>query len=197
MNLKISQLQTYSGGEIRKSDIFAVVDLVNGETKKITLSDLREKIGSGIPVGGVAGQVLVKNSGANGDASWTTLSKASIGLSNVNNTSDMDKPVSTAVQAQLNLKAPLSMVSSKADRSYVDNELEGKQDLLPTPVEGRVLGFESGAYQWKEVPVSGSDLYIGPADQDNSWRIILTTEGIELQVRKSGIWQKRGAWSND
>ena len=37
------------------------------------------------------------------------LTKADIGLSNVNNTSDMDKPVSTAQQTALNLKVDKSI----------------------------------------------------------------------------------------
>lgn len=39
-----------------------------------------------------------------GDKSWQTLNKAAVGLSNVDNTSDANKPVSTAQQAALDLK---------------------------------------------------------------------------------------------
>lgn len=40
-----------------------------------------------------------------GDKSWQTLDKAAVGLTNVDNTSDLNKPVSTATQTALNLKA--------------------------------------------------------------------------------------------
>lgn len=40
-----------------------------------------------------------------GDKSWQTLNKAAVGLGNVDNTSDANKPVSTATQTALNLKA--------------------------------------------------------------------------------------------
>lgn len=40
-----------------------------------------------------------------GDKSWQTLDKTSVGLANVDNTSDANKPVSTAQQTALNLKA--------------------------------------------------------------------------------------------
>lgn len=40
-----------------------------------------------------------------GDKSWQTLNKAAVGLSNVDNTSDASKPVSTAQQTALNAKA--------------------------------------------------------------------------------------------
>lgn len=41
-------------------------------------------------------------------ASWKVLNKSSVGLSNVDNTSDANKPVSTAQQTALNAKAPLA-----------------------------------------------------------------------------------------
>lgn len=43
-----------------------------------------------------------------GDKSWQTLDKSAVGLGNVDNTSDVNKPVSTATQSALNLKAPLA-----------------------------------------------------------------------------------------
>lgn len=39
-----------------------------------------------------------------GDKSWQTLDKAAVGLSNVDNTSDANKPISTATQTALNAK---------------------------------------------------------------------------------------------
>ena len=39
-----------------------------------------------------------------GDKTWQTLDKAAVGLANVDNTSDANKPISTAVSAALNLK---------------------------------------------------------------------------------------------
>lgn len=47
------------------------------------------------------------------------IGKELVGLGNVDNTSDLDKPVSTAQQAALNLKA---------DKTYVDNNLDLKAD---------------------------------------------------------------------
>jgi Major tropism determinant N-terminal domain len=43
-----------------------------------------------------------------GDKTWVTADKALVGLSNVDNTSDANKPVSTAQQTALNLKANLA-----------------------------------------------------------------------------------------
>lgn len=43
-----------------------------------------------------------------GDKSWQTLNSAAVGLANVDNTSDANKPVSTATNTALGLKAPLA-----------------------------------------------------------------------------------------
>lgn len=43
-----------------------------------------------------------------GDKTWATLDKTAVGLANVDNTSDANKPVSTAQQTALNLKANLA-----------------------------------------------------------------------------------------
>lgn len=43
-----------------------------------------------------------------GDKTWATLDKTAAGLGNVNNTSDANKPVSTAQQTALDAKAPLA-----------------------------------------------------------------------------------------
>ena len=42
------------------------------------------------------------------DPSWLTLSKSKVGLENVDNTTDANKPVSTATQTALDLKAPIA-----------------------------------------------------------------------------------------
>jgi hypothetical protein len=46
-----------------------------------------------------------------GDKTWQTLNKSVVGLGNVNNTSDVDKPVSTAQQDALDLKANIASPS--------------------------------------------------------------------------------------
>ena len=82
-----------------------------------------------VPVGGNPGQALIKTGTDNYQVEWQTLvgggsgglasvngdtgpdvvlDKADIGLSNVDNTSDLAKPISTATQTALNLKANLA-----------------------------------------------------------------------------------------
>lgn len=57
--------------------------------------------GQGVPIGGSTGQVLKKTSATDYATQWSTLAKADVGLTNVDNTSDVNKPVSTAVQAAI------------------------------------------------------------------------------------------------
>lgn len=56
-----------------------------------------------------------------GDKTWQPLNKAAVGLSNVDNTSDANKPVSTATQAALNAKVNTSSLAAVATSgSYAD-----------------------------------------------------------------------------
>jgi len=50
-----------------------------------------------------------------GDKSWQTLDKSAVGLANVDNTSDANKPVSSATQTALNAKADTSHAHAAAD----------------------------------------------------------------------------------
>ncbi|HVW22983.1 MAG TPA: hypothetical protein VHB51_00645 [Candidatus Saccharimonadales bacterium] len=64
-------------------------------------------------VPGLAGKEPTIAAGTNtqyyrGDKTWQTLDKTAVGLSNVDNTSDLNKPISTATQAALNTKLTAS-----------------------------------------------------------------------------------------
>ena len=63
------------------------------------------------------GRALVSGATAN-SAAWAQLTKAHVGLANVDNTSDANKPVSTAQQTALNLKADASAFGT-IDTNYV------------------------------------------------------------------------------
>lgn len=62
---------------------------------------------NGLPAGGTAGQLLRKNDNVDYSASWYSLTKSDIGLNQVDNTSDADKPISTLTQQALDDKAPI------------------------------------------------------------------------------------------
>lgn len=71
-----------------QNDVLPVVDLTGPETKKIKVSGLKSSL---------------------------NLTRTDVGLSNVDNTSDADKPVSTATQAALDLKADAADVYTKTE----------------------------------------------------------------------------------
>lgn len=53
-----------------------------------------------------------------GDKTFQTLNKAAVGLSNVDNTSDANKPISTATQSALDAKQPLATVLTNTTASF-------------------------------------------------------------------------------
>ena len=61
------------------------------------------------------------------------ITKSMVGLANVDNTSDIGKPISTATQSALDLKASISIVDSslnlKANIAYVDSSLNLKTNI--------------------------------------------------------------------
>lgn len=86
--------------------------------------------GPGVPEGGTTGQMIEKTS--DGSTRWVTLTKSKFGLDNVDNTSDLDKPISAATQTALNAKASNIELAAKADL------VGGKIPVAQIPVEATV-----------------------------------------------------------
>ena len=114
-------------------------------------------------VSGNAGTVTngVYTSGTYGDPSWLTLSKSKVGLSNVDNTTDAGKPVSTATQTALDLKAP------KADPTFTGTVTLGAVGNVS--ITGGTTGYVlstngSGTLSWvAQSGGSGSSITTYPA----------------------------------
>ena len=87
-----------------------------GTQAALTISDFNTAAASAAPVQSVAGRT-----GA------VTLAKADVGLGNVDNTSDANKPVSTATQTALDGKAATSHSHVIADVTGLQTALDGKQ----------------------------------------------------------------------
>ena len=73
-----------------------------------------------IPAGGAAGNILGYE--ADGTAKWLAPDKTTVGLENVDNTSDMDKPVSTAQKAALDKKVDKVEGKGLSANDYTDEE---------------------------------------------------------------------------
>ena len=104
-----------------------------------------------------------------GKTGLVTLVKADVGLGNVDNTSDLNKPISTAVSTALGLKADLvdGKVPSSQLPAYVDDVLEFA-NLAAFPVTGEsgivyVAADNNITYRWSGTTyvVIGSDLALG------------------------------------
>jgi len=108
------------------------IDLTSKPTIPANVSDLTNDTGF-ITSAGAPVQSVNTQTGA------VTLAKADVGLGNVDNTSDANKPVSTAQQTALNLKA---------DVTYVDTSVTNLQ-LQTASIEDLVVSCQI-------VPVAGS-----------------------------------------
>jgi hypothetical protein len=95
--------------------------------------------GEGVPVGGATGEVLRKASAGNYDTEWHTLTKSDVGLSNVDNTADLDKPISSATQTALDAKEDESNKSSDVNLG-TSNTLYPTQGAVKTYVDTAVAG---------------------------------------------------------
>lgn len=91
--------------------------------------------GNGVPDAGEAFQ-LIRMDEIAGTTEWVTPSKELVGLAQVDNTSDADKPVSGPVELALSEKADAETVSlalaEKADTTAVNTALEGKETKYGT-----------------------------------------------------------------
>jgi len=105
----------------------------------------RDNIGAGTGTGGVTG---VKGSAENDyRTGQVNLTPANIGLGNVDNTSDADKPVSTAQQAALSGKVDKVTGKGLSTNDYTDADkaaLAGKLDASQKGVAGGVAELDSG-----------------------------------------------------
>lgn len=151
-DIKVSQLPVLTNANAVDAASVPIVDPVAGELKQINLGQLSQRF-SGVPDGGTTQQMLAKASNVNKDVYWKTISKNDVGLGQVDNTSDMNKPISTAVNAALATKANTSALNAKADTAYVNTQLGNKQDKLPIGNDGEVLTLVDGLPEWQ--PSSG------------------------------------------
>ena len=137
--------------------------------------------GGSLPLGGSTGQVLAKYDNGDGLASWKTLAKTDVGLDNVNNTADLNKPISNSTQAALNLKAPLASPAftgnptaptpspgdsdtSIATTAYVTNAING---LIggSTSIDDGSVTLAKLANQTSKTVIGRTSASTGPAEE--------------------------------
>ena len=74
-NVKISELTAYVTPA--STDVLPIVDLVNDQTKKVTVASLVQASGT-VAAGGTTGQALIKASNTDFDTTWTTLTNGTV-----------------------------------------------------------------------------------------------------------------------
>ena len=84
-----------------------------------------------------------------GDETWQTLDKSAVGLGNVNNTADLDKPISTATQTALNAKVDISDATNLTGNQDID----GVKTFSTSP---KLIGGATVDYVWTATNVNGA-----------------------------------------
>jgi hypothetical protein len=106
--------------------------------------------GVGVPVGGTANQALTKIDGTNYNTQWATIDKSFVGLGNVDNTSDLNKPISTATQTALNLKE--DSVNKSTDIALgTSNTLFPTQNAVKVYVDSQVSAIDLDIDTYREL----------------------------------------------
>ena len=148
--------------------------------------------GQGLATGGTANQALTKIDGTDYNTQWSTVDKTFVGLGNVDNTSDANKPVSTATQTALDAKVAKSgdtmtgPLIINADNSGSAQTLK-INDTITNPgftFNGDTGLFRSGAGQlqtqgliWAIRATLGAEAIAASTSGDTVRRIALHTDG--------------------
>ena len=151
--------------------------------------------GPGVAAGGTTGQALTKTSSTDYATTWTTLTKSDVGLGNVDNTSDAAKPVSTATQTVLDVKAPIRRtLNAQTGTTYApilgdENTmvtLSNAAAITVTLPQDSTTAFPTGA----EVDF----LWLGvgqPSFVAGSGATVNATPGLKLRARYSAATAKK------
>ena len=159
---KISQLTALASPTT--DDLLPVVDLADNTTKKATLASLPVSTATTSAIAVVQADVDAHEARTDNPH---TVTKTQVGLSNVDNTSDLDKPVSTATQTALNAKADDSDITDLV--AQID-AIEVKTDVIDYASSLDPYKFEinMGVGRGMQVgPDSQNTLFWGQAGQQN------------------------------
>lgn len=96
-----------------------------------------------------AGAQVNKVTSVAGRTGQVTLTKTDVGLDQVDNTSDLNKPISTATQEALDSKADISAIPTKLSELTNDSNY-----LTDAPSDGKQYGRKDGS--WAEIEAGGT-----------------------------------------
>jgi hypothetical protein len=156
--------------EIIISD-FSIYDIISPEPGNIAVPDENGKIF--VPDTSTDQEPIIEPGTTSqywrGDKTWQTLDKSSVGLSNVDNTSDANKPISNATQLALNSKENLSNKSTDVNLGTSD-ELYPTQNAVKEYVDNAIPNFTSSVRHNVKLSQSinkGQAVYVSSATGTN------------------------------
>lgn len=118
-----------------------------------------------------------------GDKSWQTLNSAAVGLGNVDNTSDINKPVSTATHNTFNSLTAKAVVQTTTSANIT---LSGEQTInSSTTSTSRVLVKNQNTASQNGIYVSSTGAWVRSVDFDN-W----------LEIPGATVWVIAGTLAN-
>ena len=118
-----------------------------------------------------------------------THSKSEVGLGNVNDTSDADKPVSTAQQQALNLKANASDVYTKSDTDGLLNDKANKSDVYTKTETNGLLNDKANANNvYTKTEADG--LLNNKANKSDVYTKAETDTSLNNKANKSDVYTK-------
>lgn len=128
-----------------------------------------------------------------GDKTWVALNKAAVGLGNVDNTSDANKPVSTATQTALNLKANLAsptftgtvsgITSTMVGLANVDDTSDANKPVSTATQTALNLKENSIATAYKTKLLGGDKTFRDPITNSN---LLRTPAGGRIALSEGG-----------
>ena len=174
LTFEVGDYVIYNGSTWEKSDTTDAVASVNGYTGNVTLdkddvglgnvdntSDANKPVSTATQTA-LDGKENTITAGTTsqyyrGDKTFQTLDKSAVGLGNVDNTSDANKPVSTATQTALDAKLTTANYVVRETPSGSVNGTNTEYTLAFTPVAGSESVFLNGILQ---EPGTGNDYTI-------------------------------------
>lgn len=120
-------------------------------------------------------------SSVNGNTGTVVLDKTDIGLSNVDNTSDLDKPISTATQSALDLKAADADVLKKDGSVTLTGDLPAGGNTV-TGLAAPLAGSDAATKAYVDSATSGQGAFFETVRVEAVGNIAdFSTEGLSIQ----------------